>query len=600
MKICFTFVFLFSLIVPLKATCFVNAGVSRFQQSEAKKVKDDKPKSKSTPNSPNTMREFTPFQHRAILALKGLLNETLVLANYKLRIKAQILIADSLWIHDEALSKKTFVDILKTIDELNIPADQRFNQFNNHLSVSPHFQLRQELLSTLATRDYNLANTLRDSIENKIENSDKVDIQTTEKEKAVIELFLAKSLAKSNPQQAAQIIRRSFVSGINPILVAILIEMRQENPTLANSLFLEALPFAYSKFGGLSETIGPLAGYIMPGEEAILFGNELPKKPGQEEIIRNFLSFTNEIILSQIVIESNGSKALNKTTAQQDYILLQVITPMFMRYMPNAYPNLDVRKSQLSSYIPQRQAEAIETAIARRDDYENTLQNAESTGNMRQKELLYSQAAMQAVRSNESDKALIISDKISDKKEREMVVSLIHYQTALKLLNNDKFLDAVKHAREISFMPQRVEIYRLLIEHFLSKGDIQRTEETLLDIENWLEKAPDELKKAHGLLTMAGMAAKYKPVRGFEATKRMVKCINSIDFTESKNSLVSKSEVPTTLEMLDFSKVFSILARSDFERALLIAKSIQKEEASILAQVIVHRTVLDSHPVSIK
>ncbi len=96
-----------------------------------------------------------------------------------------------------------------------------------------------------------------------------------------------------------------------------------------------------------------------------------------------------------------------------------------------------------------------------------------------------------------------------------------------------------------------------------------------------------------GLLTLAGLVSSFDPPRGFEVTKLAVKAINNMEFKNMEfKPHANKMEAYITIDSLDFASSFMPLARADFERALLIAQSIQKKEAAGLAQVEICKAVL--------
>lgn len=221
-------------------------------------------------------------------------------------------------------------------------------------------------------------------------------------------------------------------------------------------------------------------------------------------------------------------------------------------------------------------------------DPEASLKEAEAATDPKQKDRLYSAAAAQFMLQGKNDEAVRAADKIKDRGFRFTTNSNIRYQIGLRALSRDNLDEALRYTREIEFSPQRVLIYQKVAEKLIAQKDYQRTSEILSEIERWLEASAEDSKKALGLLNVACLVSSFDPPHGFEVTKLAVKAINNTDFKPP----VRKTEVHIKIDSLDFARAFAPLARADFERALLVAQSMQKKDAAVLAQVEICKAVL--------
>jgi hypothetical protein len=202
---------------------------------------------------------------------------------------------------------------------------------------------------------------------------------------------------------------------------------------------------------------------------------------------------------------------------------------------------------------------------------------------------------------DQPDEAIRIADKIKDKQLYDVFSSVIRFQIALRFINSSELDSAILFGRDINFPPQRVEIFNKIAQTQISKKNTQRASQVIRDIQEWLEKLPNNPQKVKGLLIVAATAATIDSLQGFETLKLAVNAMDNVDnaeFTIRQKSITNNSETPVTLEMLEFTKSFGVLAHSDIERTILIAQSIKNKDASILAQIGICQSVLSSKKIS--
>ncbi len=563
--------------------------------SLAQTVQPASPKPPAKPIDKSEAPDFTPQQRRAIALLDSLVKDTMMFDNQPLGIKMQAKIADALWNFNQARAREIFTDAFQATGEIKLPEIQNKSAgliSDQTLSAifSERAKLRQEVLQFVVVRDAELAEKMRASVAEKAAGTqastkEQQDIQTVQT------LELARSLAKSEPQKAAQLVRQIVASQYNPNIGWVLAEMRIEHSDLANTLFLETLAVMQKSSGSLGATAGSLSFYLTSERDRVI-GNDPMTDPTRIPVIQPFLSTVLAIISRHVAIESEGTPAVQANEAAFDYIVLQQVTPFFARFMPDAIPTVRLRAAQLTKYLSNGRAEAIDKGMAK-PAYEAIVKEAETATDLRRKDALYRQAASEAASQDKPDEAIRLSDKINDREARMMAGSVTRFQLATKAVGKNEMDDALRYAKGIEFSPQRVLIYKQMAEKFIAKKDYQRATELLSEIERWLEASAEDAKKVQGLLIVAGLVSGFDPPRGFEVTKFAVKAINNTDFKPPAN----KMEVHIKVESLDFASSFATLARTDFERALLIAQAMQKKEAAVIAQVEICKTALVGLPI---
>lgn len=526
-------------------------------------------------------------QRRAIAVLESLVKETIALDDQPLSIKVRAKIADALWKYKQSRAREVFIEAFQAIDTIEwppLPAPRKGVDEDAYIAGSKRFELCQEVLHLTARHDFELAEKMRASIAEKaVEKNSEADLKKAKREQVLQAIRMAQLLVKADPSKAAQLFRQILTSGFEPSLMVVLNEMRPVNAELANALFLEALAVARYSQGALMDTVGAFYYFFMLEMDKIIGRDSL--SDASRALLQPFLSAAHEAISRHVAIESEGTPVITGQMAEEDYWALQQMTPLFTKHLPDALPTVRLRTAQLAKHLPNKEVESIQKAIT--NDYESYVKEAEAATDPKQKDQLYMRAAGQAVQQGKNDEAIRLADKIQNL-DLYLASSIIRYQIALRAVSRDNIDEALRYARDIEFSPQRVLIYQKVAEKLIAQKDYQRATEILSEIERWLEASAEDAKKAGGLLEVAALVSSFDPTRGFEVTKLAVKAINNTDFKPPAR----KSEVHIKIDSLDFATAFAPLARADFERALLIAQSIQKKEAAIIAQVEICKAAL--------
>ncbi len=577
----------------------VSFGQTSSAPSAEKIVKKPKKVTLDENKAPNKSKELNLLQQRAKGVLNTLVTESSEITDNKLKVKTLIGIADLLWDYDERKSRSIFEDTFRSIQSLKLPENKSNNPNYDQVEAllgSLRFQLRHELLSVAATHNFDFAEKLRNSIEDNEgdKKAAKSEGNASSQEQRLQLLLLAKSLIKSNPEKATQIIRENLRIEISPMLVSVLIEMRHENIEIANKLFSEALLAAQAKSGSLFDTVGTLALYVMQDELEALYGRDPANNPQRATAIRQFTDITSEIIARQVKNEEAGITTIDNQIAQKDFLIIQLIKPLFTRFSPNSLPTISLREGQLTRFIPQPTIDTFEKTT-KESDFVDTERSADEAKDSKQKDRFYAQAARQAIMQERPEEAVRISEKINDKEFKQYFQSTVRFQIAKRYLSKKDLILSYRYAKEITYTPQRVEVINQITQFYIDNKDIQRATEISQEMQTWLAALTDNPQKAQGLLLVAGILAKLDSVRGFEAAKLAVITINNSDFGSIEKTPTNRFETAVKIENLNFSLPFAILGKKDFEKALLICQEIKQKDIQILAQLSACQAILPTN-----
>ena len=496
----------------------------------------------------STSDKLSPSQQQALLLIDNLSDQVKYLDRDVLKIKIQASIADAIWWYDEPRARNQFINAFQAIDTIKIPDDQNARLQNPQGQGSGAMQsiLRQEILRLIAQHDFQLADTLRQTI-NQRQSDEKAKSKSISQEERVEQdmqlMQLIIFLAKNNPAQASKIVRESFRKGINEPLVYALIGIRHDRPELADELFREAISVARSASITSSDIVHWLAPYVLPDPDDVVLGRDPYSDPSRVSLTQMFLMYACDVVSARTVLENSATPPVSgpniQEMIQREYQIWQTLTPLLAKVLPNKVPVAQARLAQLASNLSAAQLSASETSSDSKNVSE-LLRKAEASTDGRRKDMLYLRAAMTAFRQDDITQAFSIVDRISKAGDREALKSLILYQASLKALDKKDVDGAIRYAKDISFMPQRVVMFNRIAQALLAQKDNARATGMIDEIWLWVVNKDNSPDKARALLLIVAVATGYDTGKGFELLQSAIKAINDADFTPPKEAPMSE------------------------------------------------------------
>jgi len=276
-----------------------------------------------------------------------------------------------------------------------------------------------------------------------------------------------------------------------------------------------------------------------------------------------------------------------------NYHTLQDILPLFQRLQPERVSVVNQRMAAMLTVMSPKDADDTESAPEEKVD--ELIRQAEAAIGDRKRTILLMRASDAAARQDDLEKAISVAELINDLHERKIQTSLVLFSTTMKEIRDGKLERAYTLARRIEFMPQRLVVFTRLAEELWAARQVDAAEAKMEEIWEWVNKTDNSPQKIDAMLKLTALAVSRDSVRGFEWLQTTARALNSTDFTATPVDLSRVSvEVQITLDILDLESSFGPLARTDFERAFAIAHSLTKPEASLLAETIVCKRVLQA------
>ena len=530
---------------------------------------------------------LTPTQQLALGRLQAIGEQAKTLDGSILQVRVMAKVADALWEYDEPFSRRLFMEAYQAVDgvKLDFKKDRRVLSAEKHGWPGPLQHLRSEVLQLIAPRDLKLAQKLRTLTEKK-EKAEKTDegSNLNRETKAETSLDLALALAKTQPEQTAQLFLAQLESGVSELWTGKLIVLRATQPDLANTMFANALTQTRT---GLPEphTLVNLAYYVLPTEEDELLSRNPLNDASRRPTIQIFLDFVQESLQGQLADGGVSLAKENTRWLQDEYRILQSLLPFFRQLQPAKMAFIQQSMGALLGLMSPEQGSA--EANPRQDSVEDLLYQAERTVGERSQTIAFIRASGRALAQGNLSQALDIASRISDLHEREIQTSIILFQKALKEINQGQLDEALRYARDIQFVPQRVRIFDKVARKLWEQKERERARATVEEVWAWLAKRSNNAQKVDVMLNLTATMALYDATRGLEFLQDTLKALSRTEFSliapEPKQVSV---EVQITPDLLDFESSIAPLARKNYERVFLMSQAILPKDAALLAQSI--------------
>jgi hypothetical protein len=543
---------------------------------------------------------LSSLQKRAVYLIDQLSQTAREIDDEQTRIRVRASIADLLWDYDVERSRKLFEDVFDSIYLLlgDLKKTNNAPRLNDN---SPEYQLHSSVLRMVSRRDPDLAKKL-------LQRFLEIDLFREINEHAPFSLQLARNIADINPTRAGQMLETSLKDGVNPIAGMILNEISYNNPDLADKLFLQALTVARFDPDNAASNINALGLYAFPSYGGLELEMTRQMRGAKEpsQIVRfRFLEFAYEMVIKRgNEIKQNGiGYQQNPGQLIFEYQTLQKLLPLFDQYMPDKAAVVRVNLDYIGRDIPRERIEAITNPFGI-DRIEGLLEKAKTARSTAERDMLYTQAAAYTNLGGDAEKALFIASEIEDDVRRSMAESVIRYQAALRALSKEDIDAAYQYAKRISFLPQYAIAFSRMVGLLGKAKDKQVAEENkqraislINEAEQVLLKAENDPDKAISMLTLAESAIKVDSDRAFYIMQYAIKAINNTDFSPQKSDNVKRVEkVASAINRLNFDQTLTELARQDADRALWLARSLERKELNVTAQLAVCRGMLTRHP----
>jgi hypothetical protein len=561
--------------------CLGNLGQGQEQKTPQQRTKEAA--KKDLPDEKDRREEERVKQAQTVT--EGILFGTNTILNPVARIRIRMLAADAYWEFQPAKARQILSEEFPKI--ALIAAPQNESDFGTLWSINesgkpPMYkgrpldqvkaQLRREMLATISARDSTLARTLVAAEKAK---ETKSDPHTQEVDEV---LSAAQSLAETDPEAAARIIKESLKTGVSDGLVFSLMRLRETSPAEASAIFNQLLSAARAT-GDLWE-FQQLLPYILPTEvDQLVAGKHYLTEPQRMKDANTLMEYAADLLYRRILTDEPNNLAPD--LARKEYYLWRNLLGVFNDLKPESVWLVNTRLRQLTAALPQGAPGPAQSPWSEEKLNEMLAKAKASFGETRDE--YFSAAAANAWRFGQGDldRAVSIAENIENREFRDPTISSLYFQAGLKNLRTEGPDYALDLARKVNFPVLRTRLYLAIIGTLSSVKAVERAEALREELLNWLRNSDKNSDTASALLEYLDSAKDENTERSFAVLEAFVRVLNSPSL-DPVNKL--KSRHYWYAEFHNFRKSLAPLAKADFDRSLEVIQMVTSREAAMQIQ----------------
>jgi hypothetical protein len=530
-----------------------------------------------------------------------------------LRARSLARVANALWKVDPEQGRRIFRsawEAAETADQADTPYD---------LGQQPP-NLRREVINMVARRDRQLGE----------EFLRKLDVESTEqqgkngrttanhsRDELRERMALAMSLLNSGDKERALQFADPVLSAVSIATVDFLTTLRNADSAGADARYLNLLRLTRSNPSADGNTISLLSSYLFSPSVYITFNTEgaagssvssstssLPNVSGQ--VRQAFFVAAAEVLTRQ---QPPPEQDQRTSGVRGEYMVVKRLLPLFERYASADLTSLmlgqlEALSSAVDAELRQAESEWVQKGLAPESvaEQERSLQaklDRAKTASERD-EILF-QLALAALRNNDQRARDYVS-RIDESTFREQAQTWIDANLAMGAIKNkdaETALDLI-HKSELPHL-LRVWVFCRAAD-ILAKSDHDRAVLLLNEAAREADRIDkSDLNRPRALLAIANVILRVDPARTWEAAFDAIKAANSTSGFTGEGGVISlnlnnRSQIRNkTVSVPDFDieGLFATIAKSDFERALQLARGFQAEAPRAVATIAISQAVLN-------
>lgn len=620
-------------------------------QSKAPTATKPAPKPEAKPEAEakkDTEAELTAQHQRGFDLIREAAAEAVGFADKRNAARVLSQAGDMLWRHDATRARELFEKAFDTaVAHYRDTKDDNLERLS-HSSSTSRTDMRLEVARLATKHDAELGKKLTDRyIEEKKREAEErrasaatANTLEANRARAGEKLFgsqdpsagellrVAQALADTDPKAALELVRRAFANGVpqgapsflpqaaararkevDEIYVSSLARLTTDPMAHAGQLLLlSAYPFGENRV------------VVTDGESNSGYGFQVPQGFQPDPQIINRFLVTALTVLNKAAQLNPAQFPEQGPRVGAALFAARVLEPKIAQYQPALIDDWGVAKNRLLALAADAQRGGIDRALegiakektggfgAAKGDSKDFLERADKTTNLAERDDLLMQAAMQEARQGELERALGIVDRISDLPYKRTVRAWLNFDAANKAIGEKRFDEARKYALEVDATDQRAYLFFQIASATMKDGDRGRAVQMLDEAARYATAADNTAEKVRALLGLANQYAVVDAVRGFELADEAVKTINKIsDYNPDRNQLVrviamrvgrGASTSANSVEGFDLGRTLRVLARHDFERALLLAQSLDQKPLKYTTVLALAATLFEAKQVS--
>ncbi|MEP6924638.1 MAG: hypothetical protein ABI954_09250 [Pyrinomonadaceae bacterium] len=560
-------------------------------------------------------------KEKAIKLLTAVAQETQQFAAPQNRVRGQIAAANLLWEHDEPAARVLFQNTLSELQAMlgdlatSVSDDESNTESENYTKRYAVGEMRREYLLALAAHDPKAALVALQSLRLQTPSKQEYDPLKADE----LELQIASTVAKKDPQQAYELAAKSLKDGVTYNTMSTLTDLYKNNAELGAKLARDILAkFKASKIRPMVSGNSNIATTVSVSPNG---GSGTTDFVDLSQLAQ-FMTTTEQ--LNRQASRSKGKKIPALTDSEMrelaDFIgqgftrqqnvepwAIASAMPLITKYSPTAAQlikrKLNAQQLQMlgsygdgSNYYEEKDTKTVDELVA----------DADKLASPSERDSRYADAVHQALEKGELEKAAEIGNKIKDKTSYQYIFEELKTTTPLIKARRGDIAEVRKLLASMKDDDQKAATLTELVIALVSKGE-KETAEKLMDEAN--QFLPARLKRKPNLETTLKIGSAYalvQPARGFGLIENSIAQMNDLiaaglmidefyDYgtMDSDEVLFDTMERQGVLHTTNAVATIKILAAVDFDRTVNLADKFARPEIRTYVRLKIAEALLD-------
>lgn len=546
------------------------------------------------------------LERKALVLLDETLEGAQVLKLAENRAALRVQAADLLWPRDEKRARALFRDAATDL------AAMRMGDLNrDDRAYWMAVQMRSQLLYTVAARDAQLALELLRESRPVSEDGTAAPAGDPDMELRM-EQSLTALAAESDPKAALRLAEESLSKGVTYGVLGLLERLRYKDAEAATKLAGKIVEKLRGETLGGGRESWMVAGSLLrsvllpQSGEQLYFGmgmtpspartNEKPKPLVMEDSDVRELA---DLVASAALKDSSGNGAFGMM------MMIRPLMPELEKRVPARAAQLRLKLAEMDKVLdPRAKAWAQYDSIMSKTPEGIIEEAAKAPAEMR--EQLYMAAATKLFKAGEVEKARAIATENLRGQERDQMLAFLDNAEVTRAVEKGNTDDARAVVSRIKSKERRASALAELALAYAAKGDKKTAGGLLEEARSLLDRQPDNEREVEALLEVARGYALVELAKTFEMIDPLIDQANDmmsaaalLEKFGAGGGMFRKGEMVLGPGMGElggmyarYIKALAELSRVDFDRTRQTADRFNRDEARLMARLIVARSIL--------
>ncbi|HXI24304.1 MAG TPA: hypothetical protein VNG71_10620 [Pyrinomonadaceae bacterium] len=573
------------------------AAVVLFASHAVQAQTTDEPSASPTPSPSPTIDPAT--EKKAFDLLESASEQAVNLHAPSNRIRASCAIADLIWSRDEKRARALFNAALSQLATRISETD--FGEMEGYQEMSRLEQLRQELVTRIATHDAELAlaalRQTRLPLGNVRPNPNysSQSLGQWNTQESNLEMSLALIIAAKNPETALKLARASLARGFSWNLIPFMTQLYQKDAKAGQALYQDIVTKLKSdNFARSPES----------ANNAMQLLSSFQPPQADEDTFRDLLS---SVIGAMLGLDRSTSNGIGMS--QNFYYQIERMQSLIEKYAParaaelrnwsqTVERTLDPQTKMYQEMQRTSQNGTVDDMLALASKYPPEFQN-----------LLYQNAAWKALSTGDPARANEIIDMMPDPLQRRQMHDQIEAQTANAAKDGGKLAQARALVEKANSVNRKIELLVNMANDFADADDKKSALELLNDGKVLLASTPQSAAQLRAQLRLAQAYSRLDRDEAFAILQPLIIKLNEllaaaavldgIDFRYLRDGeweMPGANNLGTIVNILD--QTLASLGRTDFDRARKLADQIERPEVRTMIEIDLAQVTLGGKPMS--